>query len=174
VDWTENEKAAEPARPEGPGPGIPEAPGPDSAQVGDVTVVTGGENAAGVAPVTQEPPPEQVPVQPFPPAPEGTAVATAAAPGQVTTPPPPAPIASPTGEVEAHRIEASDLAVAPGFLLGAEVARSARLQQPAADEQLSLLNQEAAFRKKLYLALIVIAAVFFAGMIAGAVVGVFV
>jgi hypothetical protein len=65
-------------------------------------------------------------------------------------------------------------ATGPGFLLGAEVAKSARLQQPAFDKQLSLLDQEAALRKKMYLALIVIASVLIAGMIAGAVLGIFI
>lgn len=70
--------------------------------------------------------------------------------------------------------EASPGAPPPGFLLGSEVARSARLRQPAFDEQLSLLEQQAELKKKIYLAVIVIASVFVAGMIAGAVLGIFV
>lgn len=62
----------------------------------------------------------------------------------------------------------------PGFLLGSEVARSTRLRQPAFDEQLSLLEQKAELKKKVYLSVIVIASAFIAGMIAGAVLGIWV
>ena len=62
----------------------------------------------------------------------------------------------------------------PGFLLGSEVASSARLRQPAFDRQLSLLEQRAELKKKVYTAVIVIASVLLAGIIAGAVLGLFV
>lgn len=92
-------------------------------------------------------------------APAGTATAdpVVVAPEGVVTEPPAVPPAPP-----------------PGFLLGSEVAASARLRQPAFDGQLSLLEQQAEVRKKVYMALIVVTSVFLAGMIAGAVLGIFV
>ena len=93
-------------------------------------------------------------------APAGTATAdpVAVAPAGVATGPPPVVPPAPP----------------PGFLLGSEVAASARLRQPAFEGQLSLLEQQAEVRKKVYMALIVVASVFLAGMIAGAVLGIFV
>lgn len=93
----------------------------------------------------------------FAPAGKATADPVAVAPEGVVTGPPALPPAPP-----------------PGFLLGSEVAASARLRQPAFEGQLSLLEQQAEVRKKVYMALIVVTSVFLAGMIAGAVLGIFV
>lgn len=62
----------------------------------------------------------------------------------------------------------------PGFLEGAEVARSRRLSQPGFEEQTPLLERDMELKKKLMVALIVIFSVFLGGMAAGAVLGVFV
>ena len=62
----------------------------------------------------------------------------------------------------------------PGFLEGAEVARSRRTAQPGFEEQLPLLEKDLELKKKLTVALIVIFSVFIGGMIVGAVLGVFV
>jgi F0F1-type ATP synthase assembly protein I len=63
---------------------------------------------------------------------------------------------------------------APGFLEGTEVARSKRINQPGFDEQLPLLERDKELKKKLAVAIIVISAVFLAGIIAGAILGIFV
>ena len=62
----------------------------------------------------------------------------------------------------------------PAFLVGTEVASARRLRQPGFDRQLSLLEQDYDLRNKLKIALIVIFSVFVAGIVVGAVVGVFV
>ncbi len=63
---------------------------------------------------------------------------------------------------------------APGFLEGTEVARARRVSQPGFEEQMPLLERDIELKKKLTVALIVIFSVFFGGMIAGAVLGIFV
>lgn len=63
---------------------------------------------------------------------------------------------------------------APGFMYGAEVARMNSAEQPGFELQLPLLEQEPEVKKKLTVALLVIFGVFFGGMIAGAVLGIFV
>ncbi len=62
----------------------------------------------------------------------------------------------------------------PGFIQGTEVACSKRYAQPGFDGQLPLLKREQGLTKKLMVALIVISSVFMGGMIAGAVVRLFV
>ncbi len=62
----------------------------------------------------------------------------------------------------------------PGFLEGTEVARARRLSQPGFDGQLSLLEKDMELKKKLTIALLVVFGVFFAGMLLGAALGVFV
>lgn len=62
----------------------------------------------------------------------------------------------------------------PGFMYGTEVARVNPMEQPGFELQLPLLEQEPEVKKKLTVALLVIFGVFFAGMIAGAVLGIFV
>ncbi len=62
----------------------------------------------------------------------------------------------------------------PGFIQGTEVACSKRYAQPGFNGQLPLLEREQGLKKKLMVALIVICSVFLGGMIAGAVVGLFV
>ena len=62
----------------------------------------------------------------------------------------------------------------PGFMQGTEVACSKRYAQPGFDGQLSLLEREQGLKKKLMVALLVISSVFLGGMIAGAVLGIFV
>jgi hypothetical protein len=63
---------------------------------------------------------------------------------------------------------------APGFLQGTEVASVNPVQQPGFELQLPLLEQEPEVKKKLGTALLIIFGVFFAGMILGAVLGIFV
>lgn len=60
------------------------------------------------------------------------------------------------------------------FLHGTEVAHSRRIDQPGFYGQMSLLEQETALKRKVFTALIVVASVFVAGLIAGAVVGIFI
>jgi hypothetical protein len=62
----------------------------------------------------------------------------------------------------------------PGFLEGTEVARARRLSQPGFDGQLSLLEKDMELKKKLTIALLVVFGLFFAGMLIGAALGVFV
>lgn len=62
----------------------------------------------------------------------------------------------------------------PGFIQGTEVARVNPVQQPGFELQLPLLEQEPEVKKKLATALLIIFGVFFAGMIIGAVLGIFV
>ena len=62
----------------------------------------------------------------------------------------------------------------PGFIHGTEVACSKRYAQPGFDGQLPLLERELGLKKKLMVALTVIFSVFLGGMIAGAVMGLFV
>jgi hypothetical protein len=62
----------------------------------------------------------------------------------------------------------------PGFLEGTEVARARPRVQPGFDEQLQLLKSDAELKKKLTVAILVILGVFIAGIILGAVLGVFV
>lgn len=63
---------------------------------------------------------------------------------------------------------------APGFLEGAEVARSKSLSQPGFEDQMPLLERDIELKKKLMVAFIVIFAVFLGGMAVGAVLGIFV
>lgn len=74
---------------------------------------------------------------------------------------------------ERNTIEQADYHGAPGFIEGTEVAR-ARVIQPGFEEQLPLAGSEPGIRSKLTTAAVVIAAVFFGGMIAGAVLGIFI
>ncbi len=62
----------------------------------------------------------------------------------------------------------------PGFLHGTEVARIDSFEQPGFELQLPLLEQEPEVKRKLKTALLTIFGVFFAGMIAGAILGIFV
>lgn len=62
----------------------------------------------------------------------------------------------------------------PDFLHGTEVARYRPVPQPGFEAQLSLLERDLELKKKLQIALIVIVSVFFAGLVAGAVMGIFV
>ena len=61
-----------------------------------------------------------------------------------------------------------------GFLHGTEVARVSSTEQPGFELQLPLLEQEPEVKKKLFIALAVIFGVFLAGMIVGAVLGIFI
>jgi hypothetical protein len=60
------------------------------------------------------------------------------------------------------------------FLLGTEVAHARRIDQPGFDGQMSLLGQETALKRKVITAVIVIMSVFVAGLILGAVAGIFI
>ncbi len=60
----------------------------------------------------------------------------------------------------------------PSFLEGTEVA--SRPRQPGFEEQLPLLERDLELKKKLTIAIVVIFSVFFAGMLIGAAVGVFI
>jgi hypothetical protein len=62
----------------------------------------------------------------------------------------------------------------PGFLEGTEVARARPRVQPGFDEQLQLLKSDAELKKKLSVAILVILGVFVAGILLGAVLGIFV
>lgn len=62
----------------------------------------------------------------------------------------------------------------PGFLHGTEVARVNPMEQPGFELQLPLLEQEPEMKKKLAIALTVIFGVFLAGMIVGAILGIFI
>jgi hypothetical protein len=62
----------------------------------------------------------------------------------------------------------------PEFLEGAEVASARRRRQPGFAEQLPLLEQDLELKKKLTVAVTVIASVFLGGLVAGAVLGYFV
>jgi len=62
----------------------------------------------------------------------------------------------------------------PGFLYGTEVARVNPGEQPGFELQLPLLEQEPEVKKKLAYALLIIFGVFLAGMILGAVLGIFI
>ena len=62
----------------------------------------------------------------------------------------------------------------PGFRYGTEVARVNSAEQPVFELQLPLLEQEPEVRKKLLIAITVIFAVFLAGLILGAVLGIFI
>jgi hypothetical protein len=62
----------------------------------------------------------------------------------------------------------------PGFLYGTEVARVNPVEQPGFELQLPLLEQEPEVKKKLLVAFMVIFGVFLAGMIIGAILGIFV
>jgi hypothetical protein len=68
----------------------------------------------------------------------------------------------------------SDERTVPGFLYGTEVARVNPMEQPGFELQLPLLEQEPEVKKKLAIALLVIFGVFLAGMIAGAILGIFI
>lgn len=63
---------------------------------------------------------------------------------------------------------------APGFIHGAEVARVNPTEQPGFELQLPLLEQEPQVKRKLGTALLIIFGVFFAGMVVGAILGIFV
>ncbi|PKQ27920.1 MAG: hypothetical protein CVT63_05395 [Candidatus Anoxymicrobium japonicum] len=63
---------------------------------------------------------------------------------------------------------------APGFLYGIEVARFDPDGQPGFGAQLQLLRQEPDVKAKLTTATLVIFGVFFLGMLAGAILGIFV
>ena len=62
----------------------------------------------------------------------------------------------------------------PGFLQGMEVARVNPVEQPGFELQLPLLEQEPEVKKKLLIAMTVILGVFIAGLIVGAVLGIFI
>lgn len=62
----------------------------------------------------------------------------------------------------------------PGFLHGTEVARVNSMQQPGFELQMPLLEQEPEVKQKLGMALLIIFGVFFAGLVVGAVLGIFI
>jgi len=62
----------------------------------------------------------------------------------------------------------------PTFLYGVEVATSKRFKFKESEVQLSLLEQEEELRRKLFLAVLVVFSVFFAGLICGAILGFFI
>jgi len=71
-------------------------------------------------------------------------------------------------------METNEYRPQPGFLQGTEVARVDAMNQPGFELQLPLLEQEPAVKKKLGMALLIIFGVFLAGMILGAVLGIFI
>ncbi|MBU1671591.1 MAG: hypothetical protein KKF41_00420 [Actinobacteria bacterium] len=147
-----------------------EVTGQDAGQIAGRDEAAPGE-AAQPAPVAA--PPE---------APVDTTAQVVEAPEQVTAPPadlgqPPQPpevqqqaIALP---VEQAPRPITEQAV-PGFLVGSEVARARHIEQPGFEDQLSLLDRDQGLKRKVFIAMSVVLGVFIGGMIAGAVVGIWI
>jgi uncharacterized protein with NAD-binding domain and iron-sulfur cluster len=62
----------------------------------------------------------------------------------------------------------------PGFLVGSEVARARHIDQPGFEDQLSLLDRDQGLKRKMFIAVSVVLVVFIGGMIAGAIVGIWI
>lgn len=75
---------------------------------------------------------------------------------------------------EPSAVEPRPQAPSPGFLVGSEVARARHIDQPGFEDQLSLLDRDRSLKRKLFIAVSVVMGVFIGGMIAGAIVGVWI